>query len=198
MIQEYYASETHSWSPGITHSFLPSLAPYTLFPRFGQASTSDAIFDVVRQKLHAAGAGEETFDATLIIKAVVFAQVYMGQSDAAMIMPPLNALWNAYNLIKDDNFADLVTRAIDEEFRAAGAPDFNHKHLLWCICILYGQLAKDLRVHNPANKEIRSHVSSVFIIVVSKTSPSYFLCLHFNRHISSTRQVLIDKLSSLN
>ena len=201
LIQQYYASETHTWKTDMNHSFLPSLAPFSLFslfPRFGQASTSDAIFDVLRQKLKAAGAGEESFDATLIIKAVVFAEVSMGNSDAAVIMPPLNALWNAYKLIKDDDFADLVARAIDEEFRAAGAPDFNHKHLLWCICILYGQLAKDLRVRNPANMEIRSHVSSVFIIVVSKTSSSHFLCLHFNRHISSIRQVPIDKLSSLN
>jgi hypothetical protein len=198
MIQQYYASETHTWKTGLKNSFLPSLAPYAPFPRFRQNGTSDAIFDVLRQKLNAAGAGEEPFDATLIIKALVYAEVCMGQSDAAVIMPPLNALWNAYKLIKDDDFADLVARAIDEEFRAAGAPDFNHKHLLWCICILYGQLAKDLRVRNPGNMEIRSHVSSVFIIVVSKTSSSYFLCLHFNRHISSTRQVPIDKLSSLN
>jgi hypothetical protein len=197
MIQEYHASETHTWTLEINHSFLLSLAPIDLFPRFRQASTSDAIFDAVRQKLTA---GEEPFDATLIIKAVIFAKMNRGQSNAAVIMPPLNALWNAYKLIKDDDFADLVTRAIDEEFRAAGAPDFNHKHLLWCICILYGNLAKDLRVHNPTNMEIRSHVSSVFIIfiVVSKTSSSFFLCLHFNRHTSSTRQVPTDKLSSQN
>jgi hypothetical protein len=63
----------------------------------------------------------------LIIKAVVFAKVHLGQSDAAMI---INTLWNTYNLIKDVNFADLVTRGIAEEFRATGAPDFNHKHVL--------------------------------------------------------------------
>jgi hypothetical protein len=76
----------------------------------------------------------------LIIRAVVFAKVHQEQSDATVIMPPLDALWNAYNLIKDDNLqiADLVARAIDEEFRVAGAPDFNHKHLLWCICVLDG------------------------------------------------------------
>jgi hypothetical protein len=194
MIQQYYVGEIRTWISLITTPFMQSLDDQ----RFRQATTRDTL-DVVHEKLHAFCAGEEPFEATLLIKAVVYAMMRQGNSDAALMTPPLIALWDAYCMIKDDNFAGLVARAIDEEFRLAGAPDFNHKHLLWCICSLYVQLAKAVRVHSPANMEIRSHVSSVFIIVVSRTSPSYFLCLHFNRHLSSTtRQVPIDKLSSLN
>jgi hypothetical protein len=170
MIQEYYVGETSSLPTHGSVSFYRSLAPYFVFEsyaqRYRQATTAE-VFDVVRHNLYAAGAGEKPFDATLMIKAAVFAMVHQGNADASMTVP-LNALWNAYNLIKDDNFPGLVARAIDEEFRVAGAPDFNHKHLLWCICSLSVQLSKDLRVHNPANMEIRSHVSSVFIIVVSE------------------------------
>jgi hypothetical protein len=197
MIQEYYDAEIRTLPVHVNASFFRSLAPYFVFEshgqRYRQTTTSD-IIDVVHHNFCAAGAGEEPFDATLMIKAVVFAMVRQGDSDAAMTVP-LNALWNAYCLINDDNFPGLVARAIDEEFRVAGIPDFNHKHLLWCICSLSVQLLKDLRVHNPANMEIRSHVSSVFIIVVSKST---FFFLHINCHLSSTRLVPIDKLSSLN